>query len=141
MLCALGATFFEVEPVNLVQIEREVGGDFAAKDVVGAARPREFVGPSDETIKLEGRLFPHRFGGLSQFEGLQSMATAGSPQMFIRGDGQVFGWYIIEKVRERSTYLGARGIGRVIEFDVNLIKSPRGASAQSMLQTLLRLFA
>jgi phage protein U len=91
MLYQLGAVQFEVAPVNIHEVSREVGADFAAKDIVGSPRPREFVGEADEKITLSGKLFPAHFRGLGGLAGLESMARGGQPQMLVRGDGSVFG--------------------------------------------------
>lgn len=140
MLYQLGTVQFEVFPVNIHGVDREVGADFAAKDIVGAARPREFVGEADGPASLSGRLFPQKFGGLGGLAALEAMARSGQPQMLVRGDGEVFGWHVIEKVKSRSGFLDRRGVGRVIDFEVQLMKSPRAASAQAMLSTLMSLF-
>ena len=58
----------------------------------------------------------------------------------MRGDGAVLGWFVIEKVKEKSTYLDAAGVGRQIEFDISMQASGR-ASAQSMLRMLMGLLA
>jgi phage protein U len=94
-LYQLGAIQFQVAPVNISEVSRETGSDFAAKDVMGAPRPREFVGEADERLTFAGTLFPQMFGGLSGIDALQSIARAGQPQMLMRGDGSVFGWYVI----------------------------------------------
>ena len=139
-LMSLGGIVFEVAPINLHEIETIVGGDFAAKDVVGAARPREFMGEADTTITLSGKMFPQKFGGLSGFTALQFMAQAGIPQMVVQGSGAVWGFYIIDKVTRKDTYLDAGGVGRMIEFEVNLIRSPVGPTISGMMSQLSRLF-
>jgi phage protein U len=140
MLFQLGYVQFEVAPVNIHQISREVGADFAAKDIVGAQRPREFVGEMDEQITLSGKIFPAHFGGLGGLSALEAMARSGQPQMLLRGDGTVFGWYLIERLAETQNYLDARGVGKIVEFEIALVKSPDAASAGSMLSTLMSLF-
>jgi len=140
-LYQLGAIQFQVAPVNISEVSRETGSDFAAKDVMGAPRPREFVGEADERLTFAGTLFPRKFGGLSGIDALQSIARAGQPQMLMRGDGAVFGWYVIEKVTDKHSYLDVAGVGRMIEFEIELVKSPNAASAASMMSTLMSLFS
>ncbi len=41
----------------------------------------------------------------------------------MRGDGALMGWVVIEKVTERSTYLDAKGVGRVIDVDIHVKRS------------------
>lgn len=139
-LYQLGAIQFQVMPVNLQEVERETGGDYAAKDVVGARRPQEYMGPADDTIKLSGCVFPHKFGGTSGIAALHAMAQAGIPQMLMRGDGGVFGWYVLKRVNETNGYLDAVGVGRFIEFEVELVRAPFGPSAAGMMSTLMNIF-
>lgn len=140
MLYQLGALTFDVIPVNIETTEREMGADYAAKDVVGSMRSREFMGEADDKIKLSGRLFPHKFGGVAGINVLQAMAVAGEPQMLIRGDGGVFGWYVIEKVTDKHTFLDVVGVGRMIEFDIELVRTLNRPSAAGMANTIFSLF-
>lgn len=140
MLYACGGVAFEVAPVNIHVFEREVGADFAAKDIVGERRPREFTGEADEKVSFSGRLFPQRFGGLEGLGALQAMARAGQPQILIRGDGLNLGWYLIESVKDRHAYIDREGVGRMIEFDIELVATPRRAGAGAMARMLMNLF-
>jgi phage protein U len=140
MLYQLGALTLDVTPFNTHAVERESGYDFAAKEIVGAMKPREPMGEADEKITFECRLFPHRFGGLSELSVLDSMRASGQPQILVRGDGLNRGWFVIERVREKESYLTAEGIGRQIEVTIELARSPKGANASSILSTLMSLF-
>ena len=140
-LYQLGAIQFQVAPVNISEVSRETGSDFAAKDVMGAPRSREYVGEADERLTFAGTLFPQKFGGLPGIDALQTVARAGQPQMLMRGDGSVFGWYVIEKVTDKHTYLDVAGVGRMIEFEIELVKSPNAASVGAMMSTLTGLFS
>ena len=138
-LYQFGAIQFQVAPVNISELSRETGSDFAAKDVMGAPRPREYVGEADERLTFSGTLFPQKFGGLSGIDALQAIARAGQPQMLMRGDGSVFGWYVIEKVTDKHSYLDVAGVGRMIEFEIELVKSPNAASVGALVSTLTSL--
>jgi phage protein U len=140
MLYQLGAAQFDVAPVNVHQVKRSVGADFAAKDIVGAPRPREFVGEADEQISLSGKIFPAHFGGLGGLAAMEAMARSGQPQMLVRGDGAVLGWYVIVKLSELQSHLDRNGVGKIIDFEMTLMKSPTAASAGAMLATLMSLF-
>lgn len=127
-LFQLGAIQFEVAPVNVAEVNTQLGADYAAKDLVGAHRTREYMGPADQKIVLKGTLFPHRLGGLGGIAVMEAMAVMGIPQMLVRGDGLVFGWFVIETVTQDQTFLNGAGVGRMIEFQVTLIRSPTGPS-------------
>lgn len=139
MLYQFGSVTFEVWPVNAEQVNHETGYDFVAKDVMGAMRPREAMGVGDEFFDISGRLFPEKFGGLGTMDTLQSMCASGSAHILVRGDGRNLGWYMIEKIREKSSYLDSEGVGKLIDFDINLVRAPR-PSAASYISTLLRIF-
>jgi phage protein U len=140
ILYQLGAFTFDVFPINVQEVERQVGADFAAKDIVGAMRPREFTGEADDRVKLSGRLFPQKLGGVASVGALQALARTGEPQMLIRGDGEVLGWYLIEQVTDKHSFLDVAGVGRIIELDVELVKTPLRASAAGMIATIAGLF-
>ena len=140
MLYMIGPLQFEVFPLNVHEMSHDLGADFAPKDVIGAARPREFTGEADEQIRFSGRLFPHFSGGLGELEALKMMARSGAPYPLMRGDGMMMGWFLIDKLSTKSSYLDGQGIGRQIEFDMNLIASPQSSSPQSLLNLLTGLF-
>lgn len=139
MLYQLGALTMQVQPFNVHEISREAGADFAAKDVMGAMRPREFMGEGDEAITLTGRLFPEKFGGLGGLSALDQMRRSGVPQILMRGDGAVLGWFLIEKITEKGEHLDAQGVGRMIEVAIGLVRAPGPAAAGAYVSVLSRL--
>lgn len=140
VLFQLGGVQFRVVGISLSETEFEFGADYAAKDVVGAMRPREYMGPADAKITMRGTLFPHKFGGLGDVQGLIAMAALGMPQMVVRGDGMVFGWFVIESVTDTHGFLDIQGLGRFVEYEVSLVSSPMGPSVSGMMSTLTSLF-
>lgn len=139
MLYQLGGIQFSVYPLNTHEVERQASADFAAKDVIGALRPREAVGEGDNSIRLRGRLFPQKFGGLDGLAALDAMRVSQAPHILVRGDGRSYGWWVIEQISETSSQLDARGVGRVVEIDVSLVKAPGAPSAGSYIATLFGL--
>lgn len=136
MLYQLGSVTFQVFPVNAHEVGSSAGADFAAKDVMGVLRPREFTGEGDHEISIRGRLFPKKFGG--NLDALHAMRRAGKAQILVRGDGKNFGWWVLTKVEETATYLDRDGVGQVVEFTVSLTKT-KAPSASAYVSTLLRL--
>lgn len=135
MLFQIGAIGFSVMPINAHEADLLMGSDYAEHPVMGAQKPSEFVGQADTHLLLHGRLLPHQFG-LGAWAALQAMAVSGTPHMAIRGDGTVLGWMLIERLHERHTHLDVTGVGRWIEFDVEMKQSPVGASADAMISLL-----
>jgi phage protein U len=98
--------------------------DWARKEIAGAAIYREWVGEGDEEITLRGRVFPHRLGGLTELEVLESFRRQGKAELLMRGDGTVLGWYVLEKLARAHRFLGADGIGQQINFEGHFARCP-----------------
>ena len=125
MLYQLGEVVFEVAPFNVDSIEKSSSTDSAWKPVFGAPERAEYVGEGAETMTLHGRLFPQALGGLDVMRLLHEQRVRAGAQFLMRGDGVPMGWFLIEKVAERSTYLDSQGVGRMIEFDIELRRTWR----------------
>lgn len=139
MLAMLGGVVFDVQPTNLDAINRENGQDWAPKAIVGAEKPREAMGVADAKTTLAGKLIPQLFG-MGGLADLVAMAESYAPQMLIGGDGTIYGWHCVERVTQKHTYLDRNGVGKIIEFDVTLVRSPNGAGASAMMTLLQGLF-
>ena len=141
VLFQIGLLQVEVAPFSINEWDYETGADFAAKEIVGAPKPREFVGEADTDLSFRGKVFPQRLGGLDELDLCEAMSTSGDPQMVVRGDGRVYGWFLVEKIQQKHATLDATGIGREIDVEIKMTKSPNAASAQSMLSTIFGLFS
>jgi len=139
MLYQVGALTFRVSAPNLHEVELEASADFAAKDVIGVLRPLEYQGEGESVRTLRGRLYPRRWGGLSSLDVLEEMRVSGEPHIVVRGDGRNLGWWVVDRYRARDTYLDDQGVGRVIEYDLVLKKSPKPASGLGYVKTIMRL--
>ena len=139
MLYALGPLVFDVAPLNVHEADRSAEADFANKDLMGRRKGHEFVGEGDERINMRGRLFPEKLGGLAGLAMLDQMRASGAPQILVRGDGTKLGWFIVKRVSEQHGHLGRTGIGRQIEFDIDLLRddAPSAANYVASLFSLL----
>ncbi|WP_051651364.1 phage tail protein [Brevundimonas bacteroides] len=120
MLYALGSIVFEVSPLNVDEVERTGGADFAEKPILGRRPGFEFMGESARELTFRGKLFPEALGGEKEWQELEQLKSAGAAQHLIRGDGQAMGWYLIFGLRESGRSLNAQGVARVIEFEIQL---------------------
>jgi len=139
MLCQLGPLQFTIAPFNMHETDHDAGASFASHEVLGSMPSLEFVGEAQESWTVRGRLFPEKFGGMGDMGTLHSLRRSGAAQFFMRGDGVPMGWVVIERVTEKSQYIGANGVGRVIEFEVTLKRS-KGPNAAGIFSALLSLF-
>jgi|HigsolmetaAR201D_1030396.scaffolds.fasta_scaffold36372_2 Phage protein U len=139
MLMQLGATTFEVWPMNTHETAFSGEATHVDKPVMGRRPPLEFVGEGPDTRTLSCRLFPAKFGGLSSLAGLHQQRLSGAALPLVRGDGTPLGWYVIERITERATYLDPHGVGQVIEVDLALKRAdpPSAGSVFSIIIGLL----
>lgn len=126
MLYQFGTVQFDVAPLNVHELDHMTQTDWARKEIAGAAIYREWTGEGDEEITLRGRVFPHRLGGLTELEILESFRRAGQPEMLTRGSGQMenLGWYVIERLARSHRFLGADGVGQLIQFEATFCRCP-----------------
>lgn len=120
MLMKLGPVAFQVWPFNATGMSHTHETSFAEKPVVGARPPLEWVGEGPETWTIQARLFPAKFGGMEDLQKLQQARTSGKPQYLVRGDGKPMGWVAIERVTERASYLDSKGVGQIIDVDIEV---------------------
>lgn len=138
MLLSIGFFVFDIT-VNTHEYDEESGEDFARKDVIGARKPYEHAGAGDETLRIRGNLFPDRLGGAGALEALKQVKATAVPQLVLRGDGKVLGWYLVTRISARNQHLGPDGAPGLIEMEVTCERcdQPSPASILSALLTLL----
>ena len=134
-LYTIGPLKVQIAPFNAHEVSQSGSTDYAAKPVVGAEPPLEFVGEGSNELSLSGRIFPHQLGGLSEVDQLEQMRRSGKPQFVMRGDGKPFGWYAITAVSLRSSYLDAHGIGKLVEVSISLRRA-QAPAAQSFFSLM-----
>lgn len=120
MLYQVGGVTFEVVAPNVHEVEADGETAFAEKPIAGGPTILEHVGEGVGTLRLVGRLFPKKLGGLSSLSTLAALRRSGEPQHVMRGDGTPLGWFVIVKIAEHSTHLARDGVGQQIEFSIEL---------------------
>lgn len=128
MLLMIGPVELSLIPFNPVGYEHSHETRYAVKPVVGGSEPLEYIGEGAETWTIQAKLFPERFGGQSGLTILELARKSGQPQYLMRGDGRLMGWVVIQNVTERSSYLDASGVGRVVEVEITVRRNPGPAA-------------
>lgn len=129
MLFMVGALQLDVLSFNPQKTQREAGGEYVEKPVLGIRPPLEHVGEASETFTIDAKIHPEKFGGMGGLALLDQMRRSGVAQYVMRGDGTPVGWCVVEKVSEGGSFLNAHGIGRVIDVQITLKRAgaPQGA--------------
>jgi len=139
MLYQIGPVTMDTRPFNVDDMSRTSGGSYAEKPLISALAGQELTG-EEETITLSGQLLPSKIGGLTEVEALVGLSRSGSPVPVMRGDGKMFGWFIVKPIAEQHSNLMRDGVGFVVKYSVPLVKTgPEGASP-NIIGSLLSLF-
>ena len=122
VLMVLGDVMFEgVHFLSGATFEGET--QFAEHKVLGGRPQYEFTNQGSKERTVKGTIHPldEDFGyGNDIIGALDKMRMEGEPQHFMRGDGTVWGWHIVTKVKVDGEYLNAEGIPHKIEFTISL---------------------
>lgn len=131
-LIALGPHIFQLLPLSLQRLEEETEANWPVVQRFGMGPARQFTGPGDGTLKIEGLIFNEEFGGFSQYMALKKTQAAGRPVPLL-GWGEagayamVLGPVCILKVSATHEAIGPGGIGRKITFNVEVARFGGGA--------------
>ncbi len=129
MLYAVGSIVFDTFPLNVDQVSRFTGGDFAEKPIMGRTPSFEHVGEAAEELRLGGKLLL-RFGGQDEWDALHQLRREGRAQYVLRGDGRACGWFLIFSIREDDRFLDAKGRGQIVEFEIEMRRADRPPAAE-----------
>lgn len=119
-MMALGDYRFSIDTAAYTQLERSTAWRWAAVERVGARPAQQFIGPGEDTITLDGSIYPYYKGGLGQVSAMRAAAAKGEPLLMLDGTGRVWGLYCITEVRETQTVFFSGGQPRKIDFTISL---------------------
>lgn len=120
VMLALGAFRFGVSGADYQKLSRDANYRWSSVERLGRKPARQYAGPGEETINLEGVIYPHFKGGLHQVELMRLQAGLGVPMMMTDGLGWIWDRWTIDSVSETKSYFMADGAPRKIEFSVSL---------------------
>ncbi len=121
MLC-LGQFVFALNSAPYQSLQHDQGWRHPSNSRVGARPARQFIGPDDETITLQGVLLPEITGGQQSLDKLEEMASTGDAWVLVDGQGVLYGLWVIEKLSQTKTVFFQDGTPRRIEFSLGLAR-------------------
>lgn len=122
VMMALGAYRFAVTTAGMDKIERTRKWRWASLDVIGAPPVKQFTGPGEDEVSIEGVIFPHFAGGVRQVDAMSSQAGTGQPLNLVDGMGRYWGRFAITEAKETRSVLMSDGAPRKIDFTINLTR-------------------
>ena len=136
-LMSLGPVVFDLV-FNLTGHDGKTASAFAKHEVLGSSPIYEGTGEDEGTCTLSGVIHPAHFGGLGTLSVLEAARQAAVPLPLMRGDFTPLGWVLIQNLTQKNDYIDEKGVGREIQFTVELLRV--GTPDVGMASSILRLF-
>lgn len=139
MLMSLGMFVFGLHTAPFEKIDRNTQWRWPSHNRTGADIGYQFTGLGEETINLNGVLMPEISGGPSNLDNLRQMADRGEPHLLTSGNGDVYGYYLIDSLSQSNSALLPDGTAQRIEFTLNL-KRYKGSEQKDTISPMLPIF-
>ncbi|KXA71050.1 phage tail protein [Bordetella hinzii] len=120
VLLILGDFAFMVGTAAHQTLKRTNDYRWAKQDRLLRTPAKQFIGPGDDRIDLDGYLLPHYTGGADSITALRRRAALGEPQELIDHFGMVYGRYVVENIQETGTEMDIYGQPRRVDFSVSI---------------------
>lgn len=124
-LLSLGPHVFQVTALNYQSMTRVTEAKWPAIARFGTYPGRQFTGFGEDSVTIEGLLFPHEFDDREHYEALRLTQAAKRPvtMMGWAAGGvaaQIFGRVVILKIEDTQSRIDRAGQGRRVEYTLTL---------------------
>ena len=126
-MVGLGAMRFEIDALNFNQLERSFAYRWEPQKRLGRRPAMQFMGPGEETITLQGTIYPNHpafAGGLAELNAMRSRSETGA--FFNMGArvgtrGLALGRWCVRSIRDIQSYFHHNGQPSKVEFTLELV--------------------
>ena len=120
MMLSIGLFVFEIHTAAYQQLQHATSQRWAANNRIGARPAYQYLGPGEESVTLNGTLYPEVTGGLFDLSMLEKMAASGKAHTLIGGDGSLHGLWFIDTITSTQTVFFKDGRPRKIDFTLQM---------------------
>ena len=128
MMMTYGTCVFSLSTAAYEQLQRQMTWRHSSSDRLGARPARQYVGPGDDTITLQGTIAAELVVDLQVLDTLRELGDQGTPQALVEGSGRVYGAYLLVSLSETRKEFFPDGTPRLIEFQMQLERDDDGAT-------------
>lgn len=115
----LGSFQFSVKTASYEKLQRKTSLRWAKNEPIGGSQNLQFLGQGEDSITLNGVIFPYYQGGLGQTDEMRKIAQTGKP-LLLADDSKVHEYWVIEDFSEtQSQFVGQTP--QKIEFNMRLL--------------------
>ena len=122
VMMTLGDVAFAVRTTVYQRLRRTTTYRWPSLDRVGRWPARQFTGPGNDQVTLDGVVMPTYRGAAGAVDALRQLALTGQPQQMSAGTGEVYGLWCLEQVEEDRSGLFVDGAARRIAWVLQLVR-------------------
>lgn len=115
----LGSIRFSVQEGAYQSLTRTLEMVIARQGRAGRQAARQVLG-EDETVEIEGVVYPAFRGGLDRVDSFRALARTYAPAMLTDGTGKVWGEFVVERVEEQGSAFLPNGAPQRQAFRISL---------------------
>ena len=121
-MMTLGPVAFSVATTAFQRLRRVTAFRWPALERVGRWPARQFTGPGQDQITLDGVIMPTYRGSAGSVEALRELALTGQPYQMSAGTGEVYGLWCLSQVEEDRSGLFANAAPRRVAWVLQLVR-------------------
>jgi len=118
----------DIDTPNFESVSRDTNFNIPSQGRLSRDPAHQFTGMGEDVMTIEGRLFPHHFGGEATLHGIIQSGRAGQPLRLVRyyplqgaHAGIDCGKWLIRRVRKGHSKIGVTGAAHKIDFTLELV--------------------
>lgn len=121
-----GGYQFSIRSAAYQSLTRSSEYRWARQPRIGTNDALQFTGYGPDTIELEGMIYPHFRGGLSQLDRMRSQASIPVPMPLVSGLGKFLGVWVVEQITEGQRVFATSGVPHRQDFTIRLARYDGG---------------
>ncbi|SKB98884.1 hypothetical protein SAMN05216168_0004 [Kosakonia radicincitans] len=120
MMMVFGMFVFMLRTAPYQQLRHSQEWRHVKNERVNQSASWQYIGAGDDTVTLEGVLYPEITGGNLSLSALETIGFAGRPWPLIEGEGRIYGMYVLTRLERGKSEFDQYGNPRKIEFTLSL---------------------
>lgn len=121
-MMAIGNFVFGLDTLAYQELQRQTSWRHGSTSRIGVRPARQFMGPGDDSITLQGILLPGFKGKLEHLDTLRYMGDSGKAWVMVDGMGFVHGVFVIEDLTDNRSLFFRDGAARRVDFTLKLVR-------------------
>jgi uncharacterized protein len=125
--------YFGARGLPQTGLDRSISYRWEAQNRIGRRPAMQFLGTGEETVSINGVIYPPQFGSFDALEKMREEAMTGTPRSMVTGYGRCYGLWCIKSIKDVQAPYWPGGMPRKVEFTLELTAyGPDGFGGRSI---------